>query len=193
MSPWSIEIGDRKSSIRPLNCVLDLGERIGKWLRDVEKFGLVNSVDTTLRRNEEASQHFKRRLPTFCICDPFSGQRVQDADLDYRVELLDAHEEERSVGVVGPGDKLAGEATLAVVRRASRFVLGGRWRNGFREGRGSVGGPGLESNFGVELIVGNYRRGRLEGWQVTFTPLRIPEWGTFSTVLLALGPSGMQS
>lgn len=106
---------------------------------------------------------FERRLPTFCICDPFSGQRVQDVDLDYRVELVNDHED-RSGGIVRPGDKLAGEATLAVVCRASRFVLGGRWRNGFREGRGSVGGPGLETNFGVELIVGNYRRGRLEGW-----------------------------
>ena len=145
----------------------DLSKNIGKWLRDVEKFGFINNVDAN-RDDEEGKKlhagYFKRKLPTFCICDPFSGLNIQDTDSDLRVEFL--NDLENSSGIVKPGDTLVGEMTLAVTRRSSRYILGGKWRKGLREGRGSVSGPGLEANFGVSDIVGRYRRGRLEGWCV---------------------------
>jgi len=148
----------------------DLGKSIGKWLRDVEKFGFINNVDTN-REGEDGNRlhadYFARKLPTFCICDPFSGLNIQDSDLDLRVEFL--NDRENGSGVVKPEDQLVGEMTLTVTRRASRYILGGRWRKGLREGRGSVSGPGLEANFGVSDIVGSYRRGRLVGWCVQTT------------------------
>ena len=159
----------------------DLTEDIGKWLRDVEKFGLINIVETN-REDEDGKRlhlgHFKRKLPTFCVCDPFSGLDIQDLALDCCVEFL-SDRQNRS-GVVKPGDELVGEVTLAVNRRASRYILGGKWRKGFREGRGSVSGPGLEANFGVSDIVGTYRRGRLEGCCVSAI-----EWGEYARKLLS--------
>ena len=154
----------------------DLSESIGRWLRDVEKFGFINNIDKNQDERDIRRLRFdflERKLPTLCICDPFSGLDVQDADLDLRVESL--HDGENRGEVVKPGDTLVGELSLAVTRRSSRYILRGRWRKGLREGRGSVSGPGLEANFGVSDIVGRYRRGRLEGWCVTsshstFTP-----------------------
>ena len=146
----------------------DLSESIGKWLRDVEKFGFINIIDANQEERDSKrlrSDFLERKLPTLCICDPFSGLDIQDADLDLRVESL--HDGESNGRVVKPGDSLVGELSLAVTRRTSRYILRGKWRKGVREGRGSVSGPGLEANFGVSDIVGRYRRGRLEGWCVT--------------------------
>ena len=146
----------------------DLSESIGKWLRDVEKFGFINIIDANQEERDSKrlrSDFLERKLPTLCICDPFSGLDIQDADLDLRVESL--HDGESNGRVVKPGDSLVGELSLAVTRRTSRYILRGKWRKGVREGRGSVSGPGLESNFGVSDIVGRYRRGRLEGWYVS--------------------------
>ena len=146
----------------------DLSESIGKWLRDVEKFGFINIIDTNQEERDSKrlrSDFLGRKLPTLCICDPFSGLDIQDADLDLRVESL--HDGESNGRVVKPADTLVGELSLAVTRRTSRYILRGKWRKGVREGRGSVSGPGLEANFGVSDIVGRYRRGRLEGWCVT--------------------------
>ena len=158
---------EESSSVNNTTGEADISQNISKWLKDVEKFGFINNVEAN-RELEGGKRHharyFKRKLPTFCVCDPFSGLSIQDPDLDLRIELV--NDGESSSGIVKPEDTLVGEMTLAVTRHSSRYILSGKWRKGFREGRGSVSGPGLESNFGVTDIVGRYRRGRLEGWCV---------------------------
>lgn len=135
-------------------------QTISNWLSDVEKFGLNFNVNVDEDGRESDNQKQSKRrwpLPTFCVCDPFSSQKIHNDE--NRIEILP---EEGSSAVVS--DRLVGYQVVRVFRPGDgEFILSGRWRNGLREGRGAICGPGLEKNYGVRDIVGGYRAGCLQG------------------------------
>ncbi len=147
-----------------------VGDVVTKWLKEVEKFGFLytaGEAEDEVQDDCGLQDQGKPSLPTFRVCDPFCLREIGDRD---RLKILSEEGEDLSKNdsIANLKGQYAVHVTLNEID--GEFVLTGKWRKGRREGRGSVSGPGLERNYGVRDVVGNYRRGKLQGQAKVFFP-----------------------